>query len=94
MKVIFPFVCGLCILLIYTIFLSILCVSEEGSSLVESNQQIYDFYKWVILKSKVFKSLDFQSRGHVFKTNGWLQGQISFSSFQGWSNEYQEFLGT
>ena len=45
MKVIFPFVCGLCILLIYTIFLSILCVSEEGRSLVESNQQIYDFYK-------------------------------------------------
>ena len=41
-----------CVLLIYTISISILCVSQEGFRLVESNQQIYNFYKWVILKRK------------------------------------------
>ena len=38
------------ILFIYTIFVSNLCVSQEG--LVESNQQIYDFYKWMIFKKQ------------------------------------------
>ena len=37
-----------CVLHFYTISISILCVSEEGLSPVESNQQIYDFYKWII----------------------------------------------
>ena len=32
------------------------------------------------------------SRG--LHTTGWLQGQLSLSSFRGQSNEYQEFLGT
>ena len=31
----------------------------------------------------VVKSLDSQSRGPVFKTTGWLQGQLSLSSFRG-----------
>ena len=31
----------------------------------------------------VVKALDFQSRGRVFKTTGWLQGRLSLSSFQG-----------
>ena len=29
------------------------------------------------------KALDSQSRGPVFKTSGWLQGQLSLSSFLG-----------
>ena len=37
----------------------------------------------------VVKLLVSQLRGPGFKTIGWLQG---FSSFQGWSNEYQELL--
>ena len=32
----------------------------------------------------VVKVLDFQSRGPVFKTTGWLQGWLSLSSFWGW----------
>ena len=44
--------------------------------------------------SLVVKTMDFQSRGSLFKTNGWLQGQLNLSSFRGRSNEYQEFLGT
>ena len=38
----------------------------------------------------VARALDSQSRSLVFKTTGWLQGWRSFSSFQGYSNEYQE----
>ena len=43
--VIFLFVFGVCVLLIYTIYVSILFVSQEEQSLIESNKQIYDFYK-------------------------------------------------
>ena len=32
----------------------------------------------------VVKVLDSQSRCPVFKTTGWLQGQLSLSSFRGW----------
>ena len=39
------------------------------------------------------KVLDSQSRDPMFKTTGWLQGQLSLLSFQGRSNEYQEYLG-
>ena len=35
-----------------------------------------------------------QTRGPRLKTTGYLQGQISLSSFRCWSNEYQELLGT
>ena len=31
----------------------------------------------------VVKAVDFQSRDPVFKTIGWLQGQLSLSSFHG-----------
>ena len=34
-----------CVLFIYTIFISIVCVSQEEPSLIASNQQINDFYK-------------------------------------------------
>ena len=32
---------------IYTISISIVCVSQEEPSLIVSNQQMYDFYKWI-----------------------------------------------
>ena len=32
-----------CVFFLYTIYISILCVSQEELSLIESNQQIYDF---------------------------------------------------
>ena len=41
-----------CVLFIYTISISIIRVSWEESSLVTSNQQIYDFYKWIIFEKK------------------------------------------
>ena len=34
----------LCVLFIYTISISIVCVSWEEITLIESNQKIYDFY--------------------------------------------------
>ena len=51
-EVIFLAVWGVCVLFIYTISLSIHCVSREGLTLLESNQQICDFYKWVIFKKQ------------------------------------------
>ena len=39
-------------LLIYTFFFSIFCVSQEGLNLMESNQQIYDFYKWALFEKQ------------------------------------------
>lgn len=39
------------VFLIYTIFISILHVSQEGFSLAESNQQIRDHTKLVIFES-------------------------------------------
>ena len=52
------------------------------------NQTVpYDFRKRNVLQSRnpgpVVKALDSQSRGPVFKTTGWLQGQLSLSSLQG-----------
>lgn len=46
----------LCALLIYTITTRILCVSQEGLGLFESNKQLCDFSKWVIFeKQRHFK---------------------------------------
>ena len=42
----------------------------------------------------VFKALDSQSRVLGFKITGWLQGQLSLSSFRGRSIEHQELLET
>ena len=42
----------LCVLFIYTISISIICVSQEEPSLIASNQQINDFYKWIIFEKK------------------------------------------
>ena len=41
-----------CVLFIYTISISIPCISWEELSLMESNQQIYDFYKWVVFEKQ------------------------------------------
>ena len=41
-----------CILFIYNVSTSIICVSVEELTLIESNQQICDFYKWVIFKKQ------------------------------------------
>ena len=38
----------------------------------------------VKLNGLVVKALDSQSRNPVFKINGWIQGQLSLSSFWGW----------
>ena len=42
----------------------------------------------------VVKAPDSQSRGPVFKINGWLQSSLNYSSFRDRYSEYQEFLGT
>ena len=42
----------MCVLFIYTISISIIYVSQEEPSLIASNQQIYDFYKWIIFEKK------------------------------------------
>ena len=39
-------------LFVYTISISIICVSQEECSFIPSNQQMCDFYKWVIFKKK------------------------------------------
>ena len=43
-SLIFLSVFGVCVcfLLVYTISITIICVSQEGPSLIASNQQIYD----------------------------------------------------
>ena len=41
-----------CVLFVYTISVSILCVSRQGRSLIESNQQICGFYKGVIFEKQ------------------------------------------
>ena len=45
--------CGVCVCFtIYTISISILCVSQEGLSLAESNQQIHGFQKGEIFEKQ------------------------------------------
>ena len=39
-------------LFIYTISISIIWVLQEETSLIASNQQIYNFYKWIIFEKK------------------------------------------
>ena len=41
-----------CVLFIYTISISIVCVSQEKLNLIESNQHIYGFFKWAIFKKQ------------------------------------------
>ena len=40
------------------------------------------------------RALDSQSRGPMFKTTEWLQGQLSFLSFRGQQNGVPRFSGT
>ena len=54
-----PFQCYLslsvwcvCVLFIYTVSISIICVSQEEPNLIASNQQMYDFYKWIIFEKE------------------------------------------
>ena len=42
----------ICVLFIYTTSISIICVSQEEPCLIASNQQIHDFYKWIIFGKK------------------------------------------
>ena len=51
-SVICLWVFGVCVLFIYTISISIICVSKDELSLAASNQQIYDFYKWIFEKKR------------------------------------------
>ena len=59
-------------------------------------QCCYKFRELRILRSngQVVIVLFSQSRGPRLKTTRWLQSRVSLSSFQSWSNEYQELLGT
>ena len=47
-NVIFLYLFGVCVLFIYTISMSNICVWQEELSLIASNEQIYTFYKGVI----------------------------------------------
>ena len=51
------YMCVVWVFLIYTISNSILCVLQEELRLIESNQQIYDFYKKVIFEKQIFVNL-------------------------------------
>ena len=46
-------VCGFCS---FTPFLSVLLVSKDEPSLTASNQQMYDFYKWIFEKKDIVES--------------------------------------
>ena len=45
-------VCVCFFFFIYTISISLLCISQKEFSFTESNQQTYDFYKWVIFEKQ------------------------------------------
>ena len=47
-----------CLLLIYMISISILCVSQEWLSLTEFNKQIRDFCKWLILEKQRYNKIN------------------------------------
>ena len=55
--------------------------------------QVYLWSSGLVVKA-LDSALDSQSSDSEFKTTGWLQDQLSLSSFQGWLSEYQELLGT
>ena len=40
------------VLFIYIILISIILVLQEERDLIASNEQVYDFYKWVIFEKK------------------------------------------
>ena len=44
--------CLVCVFFVCIIFISVICVSQEELSLIASNVEIYNFYKWVIFKKK------------------------------------------
>ena len=50
---------SVCVLFIYTISISIICVSEGELSLIASNEQIYNFCKWVIFEKKKLWKVSF-----------------------------------
>ena len=40
------------VLFISTISISIICATQEKSTLIASNQQKHDFHKWIIYENK------------------------------------------
>ena len=54
-------------------------------NLLKSISWLFLAFVWGLFSNGlVFKMLDSQFMGPVFKTTGWLQGQLSLSSFWGW----------
>ena len=45
---------SVCVLFFYTISITIICVLQKALGLAASNQQIYDFYNWVIFEKKKY----------------------------------------
>ena len=79
------------------------CISGTfGQTFCGIDKIRYDFNPFSLMDTKLFpiywglvvKALDSQSGDLVFKTTGWLYGQLSLSSFGGRPNEYQEILET
>ena len=68
-----------CILFIYTIFISIICVSQEELSLIASNEQIYDFYNWAFfLTENAFWKVKKQDIKNRSGGEGWRQQEKVF----------------
>ena len=57
---------GVCVLFIYTILISIICVSQEEPSLIASNEQIDTFYKCVVFKYKRYYGQQFFEFSELF----------------------------
>ena len=56
----------------------------------------YEDFIFMFLEARLFQGLlvsCVKARSSGLKTNEWLQGQLSLSSFRGHSNEYQGLLG-
>ena len=63
-------------------------LGSYGNTMLQISSRRENSYRdtWVIKirvnkKGLAYKMLDSQSRGHVFKATGWLQGWLSLSSF-------------
>ena len=44
-------------LVIYTVYINIICDSQEGLTFIESDHQINDIYKWVIFEKEKKKDV-------------------------------------
>ena len=59
-------------------------VPLRGGSCKVTEKLVSSLSRAKLYPSQVVKALESQSRGPLFKTTGWLQGQLSLSSFRGW----------